>query len=388
MARRSARLLKRETTPDASADDSWHTADSPGLKLPDLPELPEPGMTKTPSKASEGVQPPSKLPQAKATATPTATPHKNKSLLAAASQTPKDRTPIKPAGQEMHPAHHRASTAKVLDEARWLGFQSLGAHTAPPKAMGPVGQGTPSKTPVPAGATKQNVGSSPEFRFRFKSPLPPLKNSAQDEATLSPTSRNILREAGITGTPGGGARALFGTSEWSSKDDVSPQRKKAEAKGKIAHFNEVHMKQFNNMDSIANHASAFRADPSRFKPVVGPSLKKSSSRPDLAKPETNKLKRTQSKADLAESSTKSDAGLKRTQSKMNLAGPSVSSSAHSARPASRDGGGDRDPGAKRVKRTESDDAATTPPHLKTSRVRLLLLLPPRVRLRLKLRSLV
>ncbi|EFQ89119.1 hypothetical protein PTNB73_00974 [Pyrenophora teres f. teres] len=372
MARRSARLLKRETTPDASADDSWHTASSPGLKLPDLPELPElpePGMAKIPSKASQGLQPPSKLPQAKANATPTATPHKNKALLAAASQTPTDRTPIKPAGQEMHPAHHRASTAKVLDEARWLGFQSLGAHTAPPKAMGPAGQGTPSKTPVPSTATtKQDVGSSPEFRFRFKSPLPALNKSAQDEATLSPTSRNILREAGITGTPGGGTRALFGTSEWSSKDDVSPQRKKAEAKGKMARFSDVHMKQFKNMDSIANHASAFRADPSRFKPVVGPSLKKSNSRSDLAKPETNKLKRTQSKADLAESSTKSDTGLKRTQSKMDLAGPSVPRSesktrmlppARSVRPTSSDG--DNNPGAKRVKRTESDDAATTRP---------------------------
>ncbi|KAA8624663.1 hypothetical protein PtrSN002B_001667 [Pyrenophora tritici-repentis] len=372
MARRSARLLKRETTPDASADDSWHTASSPGLKLPDLPELPElpePGMAKTPSKASEGLQPPSRLPQAKTTATPTATPHKNKALLAAASQTPKDRTPIKPAGQEMHPAHHRASTAKVLDEARWLGFQSLGAHTAPPKAMGLAGQGTPSKTPVPSAATtKQDVGSSPEFRFRFKSPLPALNKSAQDEATLSPTSRNILREAGIAGTPGGGTRALFGTSEWSSKDDVSPQRKKAEAKGKMARFSDVHMKQFKNMDSIANHASAFRADPSRFKPVVGPSLKKSNSRSDLAKPETNKLKRTQSKADLAESSTKSDIGLKRTQSKMDLAGPSAPRSesttrmpppARSVRPASSDG--DSNPGSKRVKRTESDDAATTRP---------------------------
>lgn len=168
----------------------------------------------------------------------------------------------------------------------------------------------------------------------------------------------------------------IGTSEWSSKVDVSPQRKMAEAKGKMARFSDVHMKQFKNMDSIANHPSAFRADPTRFKPVVGQSLKKSPSKPELANPETNKLKRTQSKADLAEPSSSAAGGLKRTQSKMDLAGsgskipptplkrtqskmdltgsalPRSQSTARMApptrdgRPASRDGDGDRNPVAK------------------------------------------
>jgi hypothetical protein len=117
----------------------------------------------------------------------------------------------------MHPALHHASTAKVLDEARWLGFQSLGAHTAPPKAMGQgQGQATPSKTPVPAAAAGNagnaaDVHSSPDFRFRFKSPVSGLKGRLE-EATLSPSSKNILRDAGISGTPGGGSRALFGKS--------------------------------------------------------------------------------------------------------------------------------------------------------------------------------
>ncbi|EUC32067.1 hypothetical protein COCCADRAFT_99629 [Bipolaris zeicola 26-R-13] len=396
MARRSARLLKREATPDGSTkpNDSRHNASPADLGLPDLPELPEP-CTKTPSqsKPSEGVQPTSQPPQVPAMATPT--PHKNSStkLPVAATEihTPKDRTTIKPAGQEMHPAHHHASTAKVLDEARWLGFQSLGAHTAPPKAAGlAAGQATPSKTPVPTttGLTS-NIESSPDFRFRFKSPV--LEGPKPDEAGLSPSSRNILKSAGITGTPGAGSRALFGTSEWSSKADVSPQRKKAEAKGKLARFSDVHMKQFKNMDSIANHPSAFRADPSRFKPVIGQPLKKSPSKPDLAKPETNRLKRTQSKIDIAESSATPNSSLKRTQSKSamtgsgsnvpptplkrtlsksDLAGPSVPRSEparrmappnRDGRPASRDGESSRNPTSKRVKRTESDDAATTRP---------------------------
>ncbi|KAF1829642.1 hypothetical protein BDW02DRAFT_602374 [Decorospora gaudefroyi] len=399
MARRSARLLKRETPPPVEdslrSSDSWHTASSPGHDLPDLPELPElpvPSL-KTPArpKPSAGLQPPPKA-QAAATATPTVKSKSAKSLIATTvSRTPKERTPIKPAGEEMHPALHHATTAKVLDEARWLGFQSLDAHTAPPKAMG-LGQATPSKTPVPAIASHPaNVESSPDFRFRFKSPFSLLKGSRQDEACLSPSSRHILQDAGITGTPGGGSRALFGTSEWSSKADVSPQRKKAEAKGKMARFSDVHMKQFKNMDSIANHPSAFRADPSRFKPVVGQPLKKSPSKPDLAKPEANQLKGTQSKVDMAESSATATGGLKRTQSnmdmtesgskipstplkrtqsKMDLTGSSLPRShatvrmlppTRDARPISREGDGDRNPAAKRVKRTEADDAATTRP---------------------------
>lgn len=394
MARRSARLQKAPT-PSAQADtsmrsdDSWHTASSPHTELPILPEMPD---LPDPS-AMESVQKPtanraaSKLPQV------TTTPHKNKpskaqqlAAAAASSRTPKDRTPIKPAGQEMHPAHHHASTAKVLDEARWLGFQSLGAQSA----IGTVGPDTPSKTPAPAPAQKAlDIDSSPDFRFRFKSPFPIQKGSKQDEAGLSPSSRNILREAAISGTPGGGSRAIFGTTEFSTKADMSPQRKKAEAKGKMARFSDVHMAQFKKMDSIANHASAFRADPTRFKPVSAQPLKKSPSKLDLAKPEPNKLKRTQSKADLGESSAKPAGGLKRaqskmdpaesaskipatplkrTQSKMDLTGSGLPRSQstvrlvpppHDGRPASRDGGGNT--AAKRVKRTEVDDASTTRP---------------------------
>ncbi|KAJ4361923.1 hypothetical protein N0V83_010864 [Neocucurbitaria cava] len=379
MARRSARLQKRSTTPadtPRKSSDSWQTASSPHLELPSLPELPDPNM-KTPQKPAVG--PVSRLPQA------TPTLHKStssKSLFTAAtSRTPKDRTPIKPAGQEMHPAHHHASTAKVLDEARWLGFQALGAFTAPPKAMA-VGQVTPSKTPVPTPANKAiDIKSSPEFRFRFKSPFSTTKSSKQDEAGLSPSTRNILKDAAISGTPGGGSRALFGTTEFSTKADMSPQRKKVEPKGKMARFSDVHMSQFKKMDSIANHPSAFRADPNRFKPIIGQPLKKSPSKPDLAKPEPNKLKRTQSKMDIAESSSKAASGLKRTQSKMDLGEPArklpptpskptpglprsqstvrLVPETQIGRPASREGASN--PYAKRVKRTESDDAATNRP---------------------------
>jgi hypothetical protein len=146
------------------------------------------------------------------------------------------------------------------------------------------------------------------------------------------------------------------------------------------------------MDSIANHPSAFRADPSRLKPATAP-LKKTPSKPDLHAPEasakaSNKLKRTQSKMDLAEPAPKMPvSGLKRTQSKMDLAEPTskipptplkrtqskmdlTGSSlprvdttvrlvppTRDGRPASQD----CNPFAKRVKRTQDDDASTNRP---------------------------
>jgi hypothetical protein len=337
--------------------------------LPEMPDLPDPNV-KTPQKPAVAArQPASKLPHV--AATPTAQRSKSSQSLIPpkASQTPTNRTPIKPAGQEMHPAHHHASTAKVLDEARWLGFQALGAHTAPPKSVA-ANQGTPSKTPVPASVAKAAlIESSPGFRFHFKSPF--SKGPKEDDACLSPSTRNLLKDVKGGETPNG-SRALFGATHFSSKADVSPERRKVEPKGKMARFSDVHMQQFKKMDSIANHASAFRADPSRFKPVVAQTPKRSPSKPDLAKPETSKLKRIQSKMDMTESgSSIPPTPLKRTQSKMDLTGSSLTQSQSTVRlvpptrderPVSRDGAaGASNLAAKRIKRTEADDASTTRP---------------------------
>jgi hypothetical protein len=339
----------------------------PQLDLPSVRELPEPG-TATPQKQS-AMEPASKLPQASNAQTPLKSKSSQLLQAPAGTRTPKNRTPIRPGGDEMHPAHHHASTAKVLDEARWLGFQALGAHTAPPKAFG-AGPGTPSKTPVPASSSKvPGIESSPDsFRFRFKSPF--AKTPKRGDVTLSPTTRDILKEPSIGATPGG-SRVLFNATEFSSKADVTPQRQKADPKGKMARFSDAHMAQFKKMDSIANHPSAFRADPTRFKPVGQP-LKKSPSKPDLAKPEPNKLKRTQSKMDVAEGNAGSSkrtqpttdssskippTPLKRTQSKVDITASGLPRAQSTTRPAP----GADNPAPKRVKRTEADDAATTRP---------------------------
>ncbi|OAG06280.1 uncharacterized protein CC84DRAFT_1217528 [Paraphaeosphaeria sporulosa] len=363
MARRSARLQKQSPAPTSARSDdsrdSWETApsreQSPAqAQLPAVAEAEEPTM-KTPQKraAAAKTSKASQLPQ------PATTP----------SRTPSNRTPIKPAGTEMHPAHHHASTAKFLDEARWLGFQALGAHTAPPKPMGmSAGQDTPTKaTPgkVPDGDV---VSPDTRFRFRFKSPL----------NALSPSSSRILKDT----TQATEGRGLFKANEFTAPVDMTPKRKTVVPKGKMARFSDIHMKEFKKMDSIANHPSAFRAK----------ALQASSSKPDLTKAETsaktpNTLKRTQSKMDLLESMPKAPASalkrtqskvdvaetttkiaptpLKRTQSKMDMSSSSLPrAQTIRAVPPSRDGPRptqEANPFAKRVKRTEADDAATTRP---------------------------
>ncbi|KAF2656219.1 hypothetical protein K491DRAFT_628812 [Lophiostoma macrostomum CBS 122681] len=356
MARRSARLQKRSPSPSESSRSSWETAQSEvshsNERLPSVVEGHEPvAAMKTPQKqkAYKPVKMQSSIPQA---------------------HTPKNRTPIKPAGEDMHPAYHHASTAKAMDEARWLGFQALGAHTAPPKAANSyvVGTATPSKTPVPASASKMNILPSPDFKFRFKSAI----------AGLSPSTKRVLKEGDAKdATPG--QRPLFAANEFSAPADVSP-RKIAVPKGKTTRFSDLHAAQFKKMDSIANHASAFRADPNRFKLVNTP-LKRSPSKPELDKQEptckgANKLKRTQSKMDMTEPTPKPPVSklvatpLKRTQSKMDMSQPNSglprAQSSVRMLPPSRDGHPQtqNDSPAKRFKRTESDDAASTRPVFK------------------------
>ncbi|PSN68022.1 hypothetical protein BS50DRAFT_492701 [Corynespora cassiicola Philippines] len=365
MARRSARLQKSSTTPESS-NNSFDTAQSHSStqneRLPSVIEGQEPAM-KTPQKSSTTkIVPESRLPPPSNTATPLKDKSSKSLLMAITARTPKNRTPIKPAGQEMHPAQFHASTAKVLDEARWLGFQAMGANTAPPKASGfAAGQETPTKTPAPEVSTPSSklakFAASPEFKFRFKSPI----------GDLSPNTNNILNGPDNEEDVVGG-HALFGADEFTTPKDVSSKRKTVKPKGKMARFSDVHMAQFKKMDSIANHPSAFRADPNRFKPV-GASSKTDLDQPESSTNASNRLKRTQSKMDVTTAPvTKTvPTPLKRTQSKKDVA--EAGSSATRAQSTvkmvpPRDGQAqsqDGNPTAKRIKRTEADDVASTRP---------------------------
>jgi hypothetical protein len=238
------RRLQRSPTPTertSSASSGWETAQSqsPEQKpLSVVPERAEPAM-KTPRKPAVA-QPASTVQAVKTSQLP-------QPANATPARTPKHRTLIVPAQQEMHPAQHHASTAKPREEARWLGFQTMDPHTAPPKATGfAAGQATPSKssTPRTPGKVKGSIASLgfpfQGFNFRVKSPV----------AGLSPTSSSILK--GYKEGSVADGRALFKADEFTAPEDMGAKRKTAVPKGKMGRYSDAHMVS----KSTRTHSSA------------------------------------------------------------------------------------------------------------------------------------
>jgi hypothetical protein len=139
-----------------------------------------------------------------------------------------------------------------------------------------VMQNTPSKIPDTSSDAKSDTY---EFKFRSASHLSneaqKLMDNLRDEAArikeqmraekLAQDEKEADAEAKIRG---------FGATG----------RKIAKPKGKAGRFSDVHMAAFKKMDSIANHASAFRAN----------------NTPSFAQPTAQSLKRSPSKAGLDE----------------------------------------------------------------------------------------
>ncbi|KAL5354773.1 hypothetical protein ACLOAV_000863 [Pseudogymnoascus australis] len=198
--------------------------------------------------------------------------------------TPTTAGRIKPSREEMHPSKAQQSTKKE-DEGIRHGFTDIGARK--PEILT-----TPSKL---------NVNSSSEFEFRFAKPATSLGPEAQqmmseirEDARRIKAELAAKREEEIAKNGGDVLGVLAG-------------RKFAQPKGKASRYSDVHMAEFKKMDSIAAHPSAFRAQPGRITPVA------------------KTLKRTQSKANLAERDVSPAKTLKRTQSRANLGEGDVSS---------------------------------------------------------------
>ncbi len=163
----------------------------------------------------------------------------------------------------MHPSKVHASTKKE-DHGINLGFSDIGAPRREPLA-------SPSKKTMPS----QN-----EFEFRFAKPTEDLGPEAQKMmAEIREEAQRIKAELQAKheeerAKNGDGTSSLLGG------------RKLAQAKSKVGRYSELHMNEFKKMDSIADHPSAFRAQPGRATPVASQNQKS--------------LKRTQSKANLAD----------------------------------------------------------------------------------------
>jgi hypothetical protein len=161
----------------------------------------------------------------------------------------------------MHPSKAHHSTTQEPDSGLRLGFTDIEA-VGNDQPSG-VTQSTPSKLGIP----------STTFDFKFARPGPQLGPEAQrmmddlrEEALRIKAKLAAEREEEKRreGEAGGGIGA----------------RKIARPKGKAGRYSEVHMAEFKKMDSIAGHASAFRAQPGRFTPVKA-NLKRSQSKAQL-----------------------------------------------------------------------------------------------------------
>ena len=123
--------------------------------------------------------------------------------------------------------------------------------------------------------------TSPSFEFKYAT-----DSNLSDEAQK--LMENVRDEAARIK-----AQMIADKGEQDRKDEDAEQlyggisaacRKIAKPKGKAGRFSDIHMAEFKKMDSIANHASSFRAQPGFARPTTQ-SLKRSGSRAGLDDPE-------------------------------------------------------------------------------------------------------
>ncbi|KAK4552520.1 hypothetical protein LTR86_010364 [Recurvomyces mirabilis] len=254
--------------------------------------------------------------------------------------TPKTAMPIKPSDQEMHPQKHHQTVVKPHEEARHLGFQSLGAHTEPAreKSSGIAQlQATPSRAhnnpPNPV-----NDFKSPSFQFTFR---------REHSLELSPDAKRLMlekREEAVR------IREQMTAHGEGAQESNETSRALATPKGKKGRFSGAHQEAFGKMASIAGHASAFRAKGTPKVEMAG-----------TAGESTKTLKRSPSKAQLDDKHPSAKKTLTRSPSKPMLiqhgGGLPRPTSSHTLRQDH-----ESSSPAKRMKRSEVEDVSATRPH--------------------------
>nr|OQO22444.1 hypothetical protein B0A51_06242 [Rachicladosporium sp. CCFEE 5018] len=191
-------------------------------------------------------------------------------------QTPKFASPIQPTAEEMHPQLHHETTVKPREEARWLGFSKMAPATEPVRRENKLAAPdmTPSRTTV-----NPNAFNSPDYQFTFR---------REQSLELSPEAKKLMVEKRAEALKI--KEQMKATGEGATLFDASG-RQLATPSSKKGRYSDVHAAQFQKMDSIAAHASAYRKDPTRTTATT-PETK------STAKVTVKSLKRSQSKAEL------------------------------------------------------------------------------------------
>jgi hypothetical protein len=224
--------------------------------------------------------------------------------------TPTSVTALRPSQAEMHPSKAHQSTAKKVDSGLILGFNPIRKDADGNVVKDGISDNTPTKS-KPSPAT--SGFGTPGFEFKFQS----------QETDLSDQAKLLMESV-----RGDVARIKAQLLEKSKQDDedgagqAPGDRKFAQPKGKAGRFSDIHMAEFKKMDSIAGHASSYRATPGRFQPV------------------TKSLKRTKSKAQLDEPEMQDESPSRSAAKSSSLPAPTAATT------------------AKRVKHNQSEDTST------------------------------
>ncbi|KAL4984227.1 hypothetical protein BDW68DRAFT_167398 [Aspergillus falconensis] len=266
--RRSARLRSRlSPAQDNPAESNQNNANNndPQNSLDTVIEREEPA--ESPGKAQSTPAKVAHIPKTKSEKSPAKTP--TTSLT-------------RPTHYEMHPSKVHQSTTKYPDSGLILGFNPLKKDAQGNVVKEDPTQSTPSKTNASPAST---FYGTPAFEFKFSCQDSELSDEAKK--LMESVREDVARiKANMVNEKANAAAEASQTTE----------RKIAKPKGKAGRFSDVHMAEFKKMDSIAGHASAFRATPGRFQPVQK-TLKRTNSKARLDEPESQKSPaRTMSKA--------------------------------------------------------------------------------------------
>jgi hypothetical protein len=273
--------------------------------------------------------------------TPTVPSKRIKTVELPKDATPKSAAPIEVPTEEMHPKHIHQSTVKPREEARWLGFSNMVPATEPPRRNNTLveSQATPSRTT----SKPENAFKSPEFSFTFRREQS-LELSPEAKQLMEEKRAEALRIKGQMKSNGEAAQLLGGAFD----------RKIAQPKTKKSRFSELHDAAFKKMDSIANHASAYRKDPTR---LAAPAT--TSKIP--AQTPSKSLKRSPSKAELDNAEATPSKTVPRASSKTNIFQSGGQLNRAPSMKSLRDQTTEEASPAKRVKRVEIKEASSSRP---------------------------
>ncbi|KAJ5587029.1 uncharacterized protein N7459_002794 [Penicillium hispanicum] len=188
-------------------------------------------------------------------------------------RTPMTGSAVRPSRQEMHPSKAHQSTTKQVDSGLILGFNPIKKDAEGKVVNDGVVENTPSKSKASPALTQFGT---PGYEFKFGQ-----DSQLSDEAKrLMDSVREDVKKIK--------EQMIFDKSKQKDQeleaDQANGDRKIAKPKGKAGRFSDIHMAEFKKMDSIAGHASSYRATPGRFQPVTK-SLKRTKSKAQLDDPE-------------------------------------------------------------------------------------------------------